>query len=204
MDNFLNTIGGRITIFLIIIVGISAFYFMDNKKMEGDNLETKTVAVFETSKGSFEIDLYEGLAPKTIENFKKLVEEGFYDGVKFHRIIKGFMIQSGDPLSKDDDQMALWGTGGPGYTFEDEISEKNHNDKFTISMANAGPNTNGSQFFINTGDNNSLDTRHTVFGKVIEGMDVVEAIENVEVTQNMSGELSFPVEPVVIYSITLK
>jgi peptidylprolyl isomerase len=92
-------------------------------------------------------------------------------------VIKDFMIQGGDPLTKDDTKMDYWGTGGPGYQFADEITTNNKNNKGTISMANSGPNTNGSQFFINTKDNNFLDTKHTVFGKVISGMDTVEAIE---------------------------
>ena len=119
-------------------------------------------------------------APKTTENFVKLAKEGFYDGTKFHRVIKGFMIQGGDPQTKDDALMARWGTGGPGYKFEDEIHGQNRNDVGTIAMANSGPNTNGSQFFINTAPNNFLDAKHTVFGKVIQGMDVVNAIQDVE------------------------
>ncbi|MFH0845841.1 MAG: peptidylprolyl isomerase [Patescibacteria group bacterium] len=164
-----------------------------------NDVEAKTTAIIETNIGSFEIEFFEGLAPKTVENFKKLAKEGFYDGIKFHRIIKGFMIQAGDPLTKDDSQMSMWGTGGPGYSFEDEICEKNKNNKYTISMANSGPNTNGSQFFVNTMDNNFLDDKHTVFGKVIKGTAVVDAIENV-----VTGERDVPVEPVVIYSVALK
>jgi len=135
-------------------------------------------------------------APKTTENFVKLAKEGFYDGTKFHRVIKGFMIQGGDPQTKDDALMARWGTGGPGYKFEDEIHGQNRNDVGTIAMANSGPNTNGSQFFINTAPNNFLDAKHTVFGKVIQGMDVVNAIQDVETTGS-----DRPVEPVVILSI---
>ena len=109
------------------------------------------------------------------------------------------MIQAGDPLSKDDDMEDRWGTGGPGYQFEDEIHAENNNVIGTISMANAGPNTNGSQFFINTADNSFLDTKHTVFGKVVSGMETVTAIEGVETFPN-----DRPVEPVIIQSITIQ
>lgn len=149
-----------------------------------------------TNKGTIELELFDQLKPNTVANFVKLAREGYYDGVKFHRIIKGFMIQGGDPLTKDDAQMPYWGTGGPGYMFADEIGSENSNAKGTISMANAGPNTNGSQFFINVNDNNFLDPKHTAFGKVIEGMDVVEAIENVATAPG-----DRPVEAVVIESV---
>ncbi|MCA9352919.1 peptidylprolyl isomerase [Patescibacteria group bacterium] len=154
------------------------------------------IATFTTNKGRFDIELFDTQAPKTVENFVELAESGFYNGVKFHRVIKGFMIQGGDPLSKDDDMRDRWGTGGPGYQFEDEIHEENHNVTGTIAMANAGPNTNGSQFFINTVDNNYLDTRHTVFGKIVSGIDVVKTIEEVDTLPNDQ-----PVEPVVIEKI---
>lgn len=151
------------------------------------------IAKLHTNRGIIDLELFETTTPKTVANFTKLAGEGFYDGVKFHRVIKGFMIQGGDPLTKDDAASARWGTGGPGYTFEDEIGDANGNFAGTISMANAGPNTNGSQFFINTKDNNFLDTKHTVFGKVTGGMDVVAMIEDSAV----NGQ-DRPVEPVVI------
>ena len=148
--------------------------------------------ILHTNRGDIEILLSER-TPKTTENFLTLAKEGFYDGTKFHRVIKDFMIQGGDPLSKDDELMDRWGTGGPGYTFEDEIGPDNHNARGTIAMANAGPNTNGSQFFINLVDNPFLDTKHTVFGKVVLGMDVVDAIGDTK-----TDERDRPVEPVVI------
>lgn len=132
-----------------------------------------------TNKGVICLELFDQTVPKTAANFVKLAREGFYDGTKFHRVIKGFMIQGGDPLTKDDAQASKWGTGGPGYTFEDEIGDTNGNFAYTVSMANAGPNTNGSQFFINVNANNFLDTKHTVFGKVEHGIDVVTTIENI-------------------------
>lgn len=149
-----------------------------------------------TNKGSITIEFLENFAPNTVANFVKLAESGFYNGVKFHRVIPGFMIQGGDPLTKDDSKKDAWGTGGPGYQFADEISANNKNSYGTISMANSGPNTNGSQFFINVADNNFLDPKHTVFGKVIDGMEVVEMISKVDTDAN-----DRPLEEVVILSI---
>ncbi len=149
-----------------------------------------------TNKGTVELELFDQLKPNTVANFVKLAKEGYYDGVKFHRVIKGFMIQGGDPLTKDDTMSARWGTGGPGYMFNDEIGSENSNAAGTIAMANAGPNTNGSQFFINVNDNNFLDPKHTAFGKVVGGMDVVQSIENVS---TLLGDR--PAEPVVIESV---
>ena len=125
--------------------------------------------------GDITIELYKDM-PVTAGNFKSLVEKGTYNGVIFHRIIDGFMIQGGDPT----------GTGGPGYTIKDEFTntDLDKNNRGTISMANAGPNTGGSQFFINLVDNNFLDGRHPVFGKVTKGMDVVDSIAKVEKDAN--------------------
>jgi peptidylprolyl isomerase len=132
------------------------------------------VALIETTKGNIRVELFMDKAPVTAGNFKKLVEEGFYDGTRFHRVIDDFMIQGGDPLSKDEAKRAQWGTGGPGYAIDDEFAEDLSNVKGTIAMANSGPNTGGSQFFINTVDNIYLDydkepltSKHPVFGKVI-------------------------------------
>lgn len=158
-----------------------------------------TKATLHTTKGDIVIELNAAGTPNTVANFTKLARSGFYDGTKFHRVIKGFMIQGGDPLSKDDALSARWGTGGPGYQFADEIGPNNSNAAGTIAMANAGPNTNGSQFFINTADNTFLNPKHTVFGRVVAGMDVVTAIENTP-----TGPNDRPVEPMVITSITLE
>ncbi|HAS80526.1 TPA: peptidylprolyl isomerase [Candidatus Nomurabacteria bacterium] len=154
-------------------------------------------AILHTNKGDITIQ-FNPSTPKTVENFIKLAREGFYDGTKFHRVIKDFMSQGGDPLSKDDLKKDSWGTGGPGYQFADEINDENSNEVGTISMANAGPNTNGSQFFINAADNNFLDTKHTVFGKVVDGLDVALAINSVKVDSSDK-----PLEPIVIESITV-
>ncbi len=125
-----------------------------------------------TSKGKLDIELFDDDAPKTVENFKKLANDGFYDGVIFHRVIPDFMIQGGDPTGT--------GTGGPGYKFEDEFNDHKV-ERGALAMANAGPNTNGSQFFIVTAEATPwLDGKHTVFGKVTKGMDVVDAIANAE------------------------
>ena len=164
-----------------------------------DNQKKVMQATLSTNKGDIVIEFHEADVPNTVENFKKLASEGFYNGTKFHRVIKGFMIQGGDPLTKNDSQMAMWGTGGPGYKFNDEITANNRNAVGTISMANAGPNTNGSQFFINTADNNFLDPKHTVFGHVVSGMETVQSIEST--ATNPSDR---PLEPVIINSVVLK
>ena len=164
-----------------------------------DSTNIRILAVIQTNKGTIELELFSSDAPKTVENFVKLAKEGFYDGVKFHRVMKGFMIQGGDPLSKDDSMKDKWGTGGPGYMFDDEIHANNRNTAGTIAMANAGPNTNGSQFFINVVDNSSLDSKHTVFGKVIGGIEIVSQIENVETDSS-----DRPLEGIIIESITIQ
>lgn len=156
------------------------------------------MAILHTSKGDITIDFNEA-TPNTVANFVKLAKSGYYDGTKFHRVIKGFMNQGGDPLSKDDSKQAMWGTGGPGYEFDDEITSTNSNVAGTISMANAGPNTNGSQFFLNVGDNSFLDPKHTSFGTITAGMNVVKAINDVATDRS-----DRPLEPVVIKNITLK
>ena len=133
------------------------------------------IARLETNMGTIRIDLASDM-PITAGNFEKLVSEGFYNGVIFHRIIDGFMIQGGDPKGN--------GTGGPGYAIKDEFPPGNKNNRGTISMANAGPNTGGSQFFINLVDNSFLDSKHPAFGKVIAGMDVVDTIAKVSKDAN--------------------
>ncbi|NTV22571.1 MAG: peptidylprolyl isomerase [Candidatus Yonathbacteria bacterium] len=156
-------------------------------------------AMIRTSVGTITVELFGDKAPQTVKNFTTLAGQGFYDGTKFHRIIKDFMIQGGDPLSKDDAMQARWGTGGPGYTFADEINSEKL-VRGTIAMANAGPNTNGSQFFIVTAEATPwLDGHHTVFGKVVSGMDVVAAIE--AVATDASDK---PLQPIVVESITLE
>jgi len=147
-------------------------------------------ATMHTNHGAIEVELFDEDAPKTVENFRKLAADGFYDGVIFHRVIKDFMIQGGDPTGT--------GSGGPGYTFEDEFND-NKVERGALAMANAGPNTNGSQFFIVTTDAAPwLDGKHTVFGRVTAGMDVVDSIEG---TDTDAGDK--PVSDAVIERIEL-
>ncbi|MCK5085301.1 peptidylprolyl isomerase [Candidatus Parcubacteria bacterium] len=172
--------------------------------------ETNEIAVIETNKGNIKLELYANDTPRTVENFVKLANESFYNGTKFHRVIPEFMIQGGDPLSKDDDP-SNDGTGGPGYEFKDEmnpislgLSEKTIKkyeqqgyeydydlnsykvNVGSLAMANSGPNTNGSQFFIVTEkDQHHLNGKHTVFGRVLEGMDVVRNIEQGDVMERV-------------------
>lgn len=183
------------------------------EELEINNPETVStmnpVAVFNTSLGVFKIELFEDQMPITVGNFTKLAEEGYYDGIKFHRIIEGFMIQGGDPNTKTDN-VASYGTGGPGYTIQDEFVEGEllTNTRGTISMANTGqPNSGGSQFFINTANNERLDfdkppaqSKHPVFGRITEGMDVVDAIEGVDTIPGPDR----PVQPVVIESLVIE
>jgi peptidyl-prolyl cis-trans isomerase B (cyclophilin B) len=146
-------------------------------------------ATMTTSEGALEIELFDEDAPKTVENFRKLAQDGFYDGLIFHRVIKDFMIQGGCPEGT--------GTGGPGYTFEDEPNQHSV-VRGALAMANAGPNTNGSQFFIVTADACPwLDGKHTVFGRVTEGMDVIDAIEATD-----TDSRDRPTTPIGIDSVT--
>lgn len=140
--------------------------------MTEENKEN-TIVKMETNKGVMKLKLYDKKAPKTVENFKKLINKGYYDGVIFHRVIKDFMIQGGDPTGT--------GTGGPGYTIPDEFDPSlKHSKKGILSMANAGPNTGGSQFFITLAPTPWLDGRHSIFGELIEGEDVLDKIGNAE------------------------
>lgn len=152
----------------------------------------------QTNLGPIVIELDTVNTPNTAENFKKLASSGFYNGTRFHRVIDGFMIQGGDPQSADLTKKDLWGTGGPGYQFADEIKPTNNNTIGTISMANAGPNTNGSQFFINTANNDFLNPKHTVFGKIVSGMDVVNKISQTPVDGR-----DRPIADVVITTVTI-
>lgn len=172
---------------------------MEDKQRKAEEKKEIDRAMFTTSQGEIEVALFRDKAPKTVENFAALAKAGFYDKTKFHRVIKDFMIQGGDPLSKDDTQMARWGTGGPGYQFADEFNDQKL-VRGVLAMANSGQNTNGSQFFIVTAAATPwLDGRHTVFGKVVRGMDVVDKIGNAE-----TGPNDVPKTPIVLQSITLK
>jgi len=149
-----------------------------------------SAATMNTTEGAITFELFDEDAPKTVENFRKLSSEGFYDGLTFHRVIKDFMIQGGCPQGT--------GTGGPGYTFEDEINQHKI-VRGALAMANAGPDTNGSQFFIVTADSCPwLDGKHTVFGQATAGMDVVDRLERVA-----TDDADRPAEPIAIASIDL-
>jgi peptidyl-prolyl cis-trans isomerase B (cyclophilin B) len=149
-----------------------------------------SAATLHTNHGAIDVELFDDDAPKTVENFRKLAGEGFYEGVVFHRVIPDFMIQGGDPTGT--------GMGGPGYTFEDEFNDHKV-ERGALAMANAGPNTNGSQFFIVTTDAAPwLDGKHTVFGKVTDGMDAVDSIEKTDTDANDK-----PREPAVIERVEL-
>ena len=172
-----------------------------------DDTKEMTSATLHTNMGDISIEFLDTAAPKTVANFIKLATTGFYDGVKFHRVIKGFMIQGGDPLTKDDSKMNLWGTGGPGYKFADEIDAKSDlyakggYQKGIVAMANSGENTNGSQFFIMAEDY-PLPPLYTIFGKVTSGQDVVNKIENTPTV--LPGVADRPKSAVVIENISLK
>ena len=138
--------------------------------------EVKEVAIIKTSAGEMVVEFWPEVAPKTVENFKKLARTNFYDGTAFHRVIKGFMIQGGDPLTKDASKEAAWGTGDPGYKINAEFNERSHT-RGVLSMARSqSPDSAGSQFFICHGDPTFLDRQYTTFGKVIKGDDVLEKI----------------------------
>ncbi len=159
----------------------------------------KVTVTLTTSMGEIRLELEGTRAPLAVGNVVALAKKGFYNGTTFHRVIPDFMIQGGDPLSKDPAQRALHGTGGPGYTFPDEINGERI-VRGTVAMANAGPNTNGSQFFIVTASATPhLDKKHTNFGKVIAGMDVVDKISQVARDENDN-----PRHPVVINTVTVE
>ncbi len=190
---------------LVLTVGVAAAQTAPAEKKEKSKLKPGVYAHFVTTEGNFTVKFFEKDAPKTVANFVGLAEgtkdpatgkpgsvKAFYDGLVFHRVIQGFMIQGGDPLGN--------GTGGPGYRFADEISP---NHKFTkaglLAMANAGPNTNGSQFFITLAPTDWLNGRHTIFGEVVEGMDVIKKIGNV---RTLPGDR--PATPVIMKTVTIE
>lgn len=173
---------------------------METSSSTVTDTQEANVVVFSTSRGMIEIELFADKAPETVANFKKLAGEGFYNGTRFHRVISEFMIQGGDPLSKDVAQKAMWGTGGPGYTFADEINDEKL-VQGVLAMANTGsPGTNGSQFFIVTAEATPwLDGQHTAFGRVVSGMETVLDIESTP-----TDERDRPLEDVVVESIEIR
>ncbi len=170
------------------------------KPMDNDQ---KEVAVLKTSAGEMVVEFWPEVAPKTVANFKKLAKEGFYDGTAFHRIIKGFMIQGGDPNTKDLANESRYGTGGPGYSIPAEFNERPH-VRGVLSMArSASPDSGGSQFFICLGVAKSLDRQYTAFGHLIKGLDVLDKIGDTPVGRGNGGEMSKPASRVTLESVKI-
>ncbi len=179
---------------LVALIAIVLIVAASGCTQAGDDVAVKKsnrYAVFDTSMGTFKAELFEDKVPITAENFINLSQQGFYDGLIFHRVIDGFMIQGGDPNGD--------GTGGPGYTIKDEFDDSlRHISAGILSMANRGPDTGGSQFFITLAPTPWLDGKHAIFGRVVDGMEVVEAIGKTQTDSN-----DRPVEDIVINSITI-
>ena len=168
-----------------------------------NNLVSTEVAVIKTTAGEMVIEFWPEVAPKTVENFKTLANKGFYDGTAFHRIVKGFMIQGGDPLTKDKSAESRWGTGDPGYKIKAEFNERPH-VRGVLSMARSQhPDSAGSQFFVCLGDAKFLDRQYTAFGKVIKGDDVLDQIGESPTTASNSGERSKPITRVGVESVRI-
>jgi peptidyl-prolyl cis-trans isomerase B (cyclophilin B) len=189
---------------LAIVISSSAVFAADEKKEEKTPTNSSNeVAVIKTSEGDMVVQFWTDAAPNTVENFKKLARQGFYDGTIFHRIVKGFMIQGGDPNSKDPAKENSYGQGGPGYNIKAEFNDHSH-DRGVISMARGpDPDSAGSQFFICLAPVHRLDHQYTTFGKLIKGQDVLEKIGDTLVTKNSMGEPSKPTKRVVIESIKI-
>lgn len=191
----------KLTLFCCLLglaLGVKEVRSEEKKPMDSNANE---VAVIKTSEGEMVVQFWTNAAPKTIENFKKLERDGFYDGTIFHRIIKGFMIQGGDPNSKDPAKESSYGAGGPGYKINAEFNDFPH-VRGVISMARENdPDSAGSQFFICLGSIPRLDHKYTTFGKLIKGDDVLDKIGDTAVTKNSMGEQSKPTKRVVIENI---
>jgi peptidyl-prolyl cis-trans isomerase B (cyclophilin B) len=192
------------SIFAVALLLGSAVFADDEKTAENPTMNASNeVAVIKTSEGDMVVQFWNDAAPNTIENFKKLARSGFYDGTIFHRIVKGFMIQGGDPNSKDAGKESRYGEGGPGYKIKAEFNDHSH-ERGIISMARSSdPDSAGSQFFICLAPVPRLDHQYTTFGKLIKGDDVLEKIGDTPVTRNSAGEVSKPTKRVVIESIKI-
>src|ERR1700736_681930 len=182
----------------------AALFAAEEKKEEKTPMNSQNeVAVIKTSEGDIVVEFWTDAAPNTIENFKKLAKQGFYNGTIFHRIVKGFMIQGGDPNSKDPAKENRYGEGGPGYKIKAEFNDHSH-DRGVISMAREpDPDSAGSQFFICLAPVTRLDHQYTTFGKLIKGNDVLEKIGDTPVTRNSMGENSKPTKRVAIDKIDI-
>jgi peptidyl-prolyl cis-trans isomerase B (cyclophilin B) len=189
---------------LMLLIASAVFATEEEEKPKTTPTNSSNeVAVIKTSEGDMVIQFWTDAAPNTVENFKKLTRQGFYDGTTFHRIVKGFMIQGGDPNSKDPAKENSYGQGGPGYNVKAEFNDHSH-DLGVISMARSqDPDSAGSQFFICLGPVHRLDHQYTTFGKLIKGQDVLEKIGEIEVARNSMGEPSKPTKRVVIESIKI-
>ena len=175
----------------------------EEKKETSPMSTSNEVAVIKTNEGEMVVEFWTDAAPNTIENFKKLARQGFYDGTVFHRIVKGFMIQGGDPNSKDRAKESSYGQGGPGYEIKAEFNNHSH-DRGVISMARGpDPDSAGSQFFICLAPVRRLNGQYTTFGKLIKGDDVLDKIGNTPVERNAQGEMSKPTKRVVIESVKI-
>jgi peptidyl-prolyl cis-trans isomerase B (cyclophilin B) len=192
------------SIFAVALLLGSAVFAGDEKKAENPKMNASNeIAVIKTSEGDMVVQFWNDAAPNTIENFKKLARSGFYDGTIFHRIVKGFMIQGGDPNSKDAAKESSYGEGGPGYKIKAEFNDHSH-ERGIISMARSSdPDSAGSQFFICLAPVPRLDHEYTTFGKLIKGDDVLEKIGDTPATRNSTGEMSKPTKRVVIESIKI-
>ncbi len=184
---------------LAAILAVASVNAEEQKPMNSAN----EVAVIKTSEGEMVAEFWPEVAPNTVENFKKLARSGFYDGTAFHRIVKGFMIQGGDPLTKDPAKESRYGTGDPGYKIKAEFNDRSH-ERGVLSMARSSdPNSAGSQFFICLANVSRLDHQYTTFGKIIKGDDVLGKIGDTEVTTSDSGERSKPTKRVTVESIKI-
>ena len=189
---------------VLFAVLLSAAVFAGEEKKETTPMNSPNeVAVIKTNEGEMVVQFWSDAAPNTIDNFKKLARQGFYDGTIFHRIVKGFMIQGGDPNSKDPGKESAYGAGDPGYKIKAEFNDHSH-DRGVISMARGpDPDSAGSQFFICLAPVRRLDGQYTTFGKLIKGDDVLDKIGNTPVERNAQGEMSKPTKRVVIESIKI-
>jgi peptidyl-prolyl cis-trans isomerase B (cyclophilin B) len=189
---------------LLMLLIASAVFATEEKEEEKSPMNLSSeVAVIKTSEGDMVVQFWTDAAPNTVENFKKLARQGFYDGTIFHRIVKEFMIQGGDPNSKDPAKENSYGQGGPGYNIKAEFNDHSH-DRGVVSMARGpDPDSAGSQFFICLAPVHRLDHQYTTFGKLIKGQDVLEKIGDIPVTKNSMGEPSKPTKRVVIESIKI-
>jgi peptidyl-prolyl cis-trans isomerase B (cyclophilin B) len=184
---------------LAAILAVASVNAEEQKPMNS----AKEVAVIKTSEGEMIAEFWPEVAPNTVENFKKLARSGFYDGTAFHRIVKGFMIQGGDPLTKDPAKESRYGTGDPGYKIKAEFNDRSH-ERGVLSMARSSdPDSAGSQFFICLANVSRLDHQYTTFGKIIKGDDVLGKIGDTEVTTSDSGERSKPTKRVTVESIKI-